>query len=379
MRDTLSALAEACSGDDRPDCPILADFAQPDGHAHCHGQARLAARCRTNNNQKRSAPRQRGGTGRRPADGQAHDGRSRSSCRGGQSARADASGTVPRLVDVESRQRMRDGTELLLRTWEPDPRLCPEPLGCVLLVHGLAEHSGRYQHVAEALCGLGLRVRAYDQRGHGASGGARMVAEHPDAYLDDLAEVHDAVVRAWNELPILLGHSMGGLVAARLATGRVRPVRALVLSSPALALRLSPAMLTIHRVLLTLRAAARAEPDRRAHAVARRAGRGALPCRSAGADHDHGRRARELYPRHGAGAGRCAAARGPDADAGGRCGPYRRSGRSRAFFDNAPADLRDEVWFGQGYHEIFNEAEPLRSEVFAALTDWLRRHMAPQA
>ncbi|ODV43284.1 MerR family transcriptional regulator [Cupriavidus sp. UYMMa02A] len=38
MRDTLRALAEACSGDDRPDCPILADFAQPDGLAHCHGQ-----------------------------------------------------------------------------------------------------------------------------------------------------------------------------------------------------------------------------------------------------------------------------------------------------------------------------------------------------
>ncbi|WER45937.1 Cu(I)-responsive transcriptional regulator [Cupriavidus sp. WKF15] len=36
MRDTLRALAESCSGDDRPDCPILADFAQPDGHAHCH-------------------------------------------------------------------------------------------------------------------------------------------------------------------------------------------------------------------------------------------------------------------------------------------------------------------------------------------------------
>jgi Cu(I)-responsive transcriptional regulator len=37
MRDTLRSLAEACSGDDRPDCPILADFAQPDGQAHCHG------------------------------------------------------------------------------------------------------------------------------------------------------------------------------------------------------------------------------------------------------------------------------------------------------------------------------------------------------
>ncbi len=297
----------------------------------------------------------------------------------GQSARADASGTVPRLVAVESRQRMRDGTELLLRTWEPDPRLCPEPLGCVLLVHGLAEHSGRYQHVAEALCGLGLRVRAYDQRGHGASGGARMVAEHPDAYLDDLAEVHDAAVRAWNELPILLGHSMGGLVAARLATGRVRPVRALVLSSPALALRLSPAMLTIHRVLLTLGVAARAEPDRRAHAVAHDAQvvRATVPIRWCRPRSRPG--VLESFIRGMA----QAQADAPRLEApmlmlvGGADRIVDPAG-SRAFFDNAPADLRDEVWFGQGYHEIFNEAEPLRSEVFAALTDWLRRHMAPQ-
>ncbi len=151
---------------------------------------------------------------------------------------------------VQSRQRMRDGTELLLRTWQPDPARFAEPLGSVLLVHGLAEHAGRYQHVADVLCGLGLRVRAHDLRGHGASGGARMVADHPDAYLDDLAEIYDAAVPGWNELPILLGHSMGGLIAARFATARVRPVRALVLSSPALALRLSGPMLALHRVLL---------------------------------------------------------------------------------------------------------------------------------
>ena len=297
----------------------------------------------------------------------------------GQSARADASDTVPRLVAMESRQRMRDGTELLLRTWEPDPRLCPEPLGCVLLVHGLAEHCGRYQHVAEALCGLGLRVRAYDQRGHGASGGARMVAEHPDAYLDDLAEVHDAAVRAWNELPILLGHSMGGLVAARLATGRVRPVRALVLSSPALALRLSPAMLAIHRVLLTLAPRLRVPNpiDARmlshdAQVVAHyRADPLVQTTVTAGV--------LESFIRGMA----QAQADAPRLEApmlmlvGGADRIVDPAG-SRAFFDNAPADLRDEVWFGQGYHEIFNEAEPLRSDVFAALTDWLRRHMAPQ-
>jgi len=52
---------------------------------------------------------------------------------------------------------------------------------------------------------------------------------------------------------------------------------------------------------------------------------------------------------------------------------------SRSFFDNAPPDLRDEVWYPHGYHEIFNEAQPLRSEVFAALSDWLQRHLQPSA
>ncbi|CAG9173892.1 Monoacylglycerol lipase [Cupriavidus laharis] len=294
----------------------------------------------------------------------------------GHSARVDAPDTAPGVVAVESRQRMRDGTELLLRTWEPDPRTCPEPLGCVLLVHGLAEHSGRYQHVVEVLCGLGLRVRAYDQRGHGASGGARMVAEHPDAYLDDLAEIYDAAVRVWNELPILLGHSMGGLVAARFATARVRPVRALVLSSPALALRLSPAMLTLHRVLLTLAPRLRVPNpiDARllshdAQVVARyRSDPLVQTTITAGV--------LESFIRGMA----QAQADAPRLEApmlmlvGGADRIVDPAG-SRTFFDNAPADLRDVVWFDHGYHEIFNEAEPLRSEVFAALTDWLRRHL----
>ena len=44
-----------------------------------------------------------------------------------------------------------------------------------------------------------------------------------------------------------------------------------------------------------------------------------------------------------------------------------------------PEDLREMVWFDTGYHEIFNEAEPLRGEVLAALTDWLRRHLEAPA
>ena len=56
---------------------------------------------------------------------------------------------------VESRQRMKDHTELLVRTWLPAPD-GGEPRGTVILVHGMAEHSGRYPHVAKVLTDLGL-------------------------------------------------------------------------------------------------------------------------------------------------------------------------------------------------------------------------------
>ena len=131
-----------------------------------------------------------------------------------------------------------DGTPLALRRWSP---FGDASRGTVLLVHGLGEHSGRYGHVARALSAAGWQVAAYDQRGHGMSGGARGSLSRPDDLLCDLAAILD-VVRADNpsraggrHLPLLLlGHSMGGLVAAQLVARAMRPVDGLILSSPAL-------------------------------------------------------------------------------------------------------------------------------------------------
>lgn len=291
-----------------------------------------------------------------------------------------AGAPAPAIVPAESRQRMRDGTELLLRTWLPDPQRFSEPLGTVLLVHGLAEHAGRYPHVAAALCAMGLRVRAYDHRGHGASGGPRMAVPHPDSYLDDLAEIHDAAVRQWHELPILLGHSMGGLVAARFATARVRPIRALILSSPALALKLSSTMLTLHRVLLALAPRMRVPNPIDARLLS------------------HDPEVARAYRTDPLVQGTITASvletlvRGmPQAQAdaprleapmlmlvGGADRIVDPQG-SRTFFDNAPEDLREMAWFETGFHEVFNEAEPLRGQVFAALADWLCRHLETPA
>jgi alpha-beta hydrolase superfamily lysophospholipase len=114
--------------------------------------------------------------------------------------------------------------------------------GSVLIVHGLGEHIGRYGHVAAALNAAGWPVTGYDQRGHGRSEGERGVLPRPQDLLIDLARAIDGV-RAEHPGPlVLLGHSMGGLVAARFVAEALaaqpavwsRAVDALVLSSPAL-------------------------------------------------------------------------------------------------------------------------------------------------
>ncbi len=128
--------------------------------------------------------------------------------------------------------------------------------GTVLLVHGLGEHIGRYEHLAERLNAAGWNVAGYDQRGHGASAGARGAIAQSDSLLSDLACVIDALRSEPPRPLVLFGHSMGGLVVARfVAEGLAqrpapwwRPVDALVLSSPAL----DPGMNAAQRVLLAL-------------------------------------------------------------------------------------------------------------------------------
>jgi alpha-beta hydrolase superfamily lysophospholipase len=101
---------------------------------------------------------------------------------------------------------------------------------------------GRYQHVIGHLNNWGFAVRSYDQYGHGKSSGKRGCLPSNNRLLDDLALVMDDTrkhMTAGTPL-ILLGHSMGGLVAARFVSLNLRAVDALVLSSPALGAKLKP-------------------------------------------------------------------------------------------------------------------------------------------
>lgn len=111
--------------------------------------------------------------------------------------------------------------------------------GNLVLIHGLGEHSGRYAHVIDKLNEAGWQVRSYDQRGHGKSDGARGDVPGPNSLIEDAQAIITDFARITNSVPVLLGHSMGGLVAAHYASTKLSPIRALVLSSPALALPMS--------------------------------------------------------------------------------------------------------------------------------------------
>lgn len=120
-----------------------------------------------------------------------------------------------------------DGLTLLTREWA-----CDSPQGRVLIVHGLGEHCGRYEHVGDFLVGRGFAVSAFDLRGHGASGGRRIHLDNFEEYLDDVEMVFGTVP---DDLPrIIYGHSMGGLIATSYGVSDRPQPDLYVLSAPAL-------------------------------------------------------------------------------------------------------------------------------------------------
>jgi alpha-beta hydrolase superfamily lysophospholipase len=268
-----------------------------------------------------------------------------------------------------------DGLLLHTRHW---PATVPAH-GQLLIVHGLGEHIDRYAHVAAVLNTAGWDVHGWDHRGHGRSEGRKGDIPDHDALLRDTARVIDAVRRP--ALPfVLLGHSLGGLIAARFAAELLatqpaawsRPLDGLVLSSPALDAGLSSGQ----KLALAL-----AENLAPGLAV----GNGLKPgwiCRDPAvvaaytADplvHDRitarltrfivdaGEHVLAHAPRWQlrtllmwAGADRCVAPRG-----------------SEAFAATAPPNVvatRPWPWL---FHELFNEPE--KDDVLRALTDWLNR------
>jgi alpha-beta hydrolase superfamily lysophospholipase len=106
--------------------------------------------------------------------------------------------------------RSATGKNIFYRCWAP-----AKPRAILLLAHGLAEHSGRYGEVASFFADAGIATYALDLPGHGKSDGKRGHIGGFEEYTEALGQLLSLARQAHPELPfILLGHSMGGLVAA---------------------------------------------------------------------------------------------------------------------------------------------------------------------
>jgi alpha-beta hydrolase superfamily lysophospholipase/predicted GNAT family N-acyltransferase len=283
----------------------------------------------------------------------------------------DAPPTGHGIVATDSRVTRPDGCGLHVRDWVPAQ--APAGRG-VYLFHGLGEHSGRYEHVARWLCERGWRVRGHDHRGHGQSDGARGALTRSSDLLDDgLAQI-DQFSRDLGAAPVLIGHSMGGALAAQTVLVARAKVRGLVLSSPALDPGLSNGQIRLLSLLKAIApnlgvsngldaskvsrdadvvAAYRSDPLVHAKVTARliawllEAGEQATvaaPTMSidtlllvAGAD--------ELVRPEG----------------------------SRRFANRAPRERLTLRWFEGYYHELFNEPAAQRQRVMADLDAWLQR------
>ena len=248
---------------------------------------------------------------------------------------------------------------------------------CVLLAHGLAEHTGRYAHVAARFNERGVAVVGPDHVGHGASPGIRVFLRRFSEYLEPMLALRGLIEDWYPGQPVFLfGHSMGGLISAHLLLESQAAFRGAMLSGPAFhAVDPAPApLLWIGRLLkkvlpklgmvsLDANGVSRdpavvadylADPlvyngkittglgiemlDAMEVAIAR-AGEIRLP----------------TYIAHG------------DADV--MAGPE----GSQAFFDALGADDKTLDFWPGFYHEILNEPES--EEVIARYVSWLERHL----
>ena len=151
----------------------------------------------------------------------------------------------PTIRHYELTTRGASEEMLFRRGWMPE-----RARAAVLIVHGFAEHSGRYERVGQWLAERGYSVHAYDHRGHGRSAGRRCHVQRFDEYLDDLAIVLEQVRADSPGAPLfLVGHSMGGLVVATFARERSPSISGVVLSGAALAVPEENSRIRIARLI----------------------------------------------------------------------------------------------------------------------------------
>jgi alpha-beta hydrolase superfamily lysophospholipase len=268
-----------------------------------------------------------------------------------------------------------DGLQMYSKGWAPKGEL----KATICLVHGLGEHIGRYEHVAEALTEKGYALLGFDLRGHGKSAGPRGHTPSYDALMDDITAFFGQIEARYPGLPrFSYGHSLGGNLVLNYAL-RCKPAwRGVIATGPWLKLAFDPPASKVslgkmmNKILPGFTQASGLETAALSHdpAVVKAYENDPLvhdkiSARMFVSTYDSGLWALEhaaefllpLLLMHGT------ADRLTSAEA------------SRQFGEAAGKNVTLRLWDGW-YHEIHNEPE--KAQVFKEMTDWLAAHLTGQ-
>jgi alpha-beta hydrolase superfamily lysophospholipase len=266
----------------------------------------------------------------------------------------------------------RDGQQLYHEIWAPSGAAT----ATVVVVHGYGDHCGRYQNPVRSLRPRGFELFTFDYRGHGQAGGRRGHVDRFTEYLDDVDRALE-VARARGPRPLfLLGHSLGGLIAARYVVERRMDFAGLVLSSPFLALTARPPALK----LAVGRAASRWMPRLTMNNGLDAKTLSRDPAVGVAYDRDrfvHHVATARWFAETSAAQTRCQA----DARAitlpvlvfAGEADAIADSTITRVVFDRIASTDKTLTVYPGGYHELMNDT--CKDEVLTALGAWLESHL----
>jgi alpha-beta hydrolase superfamily lysophospholipase len=146
------------------------------------------------------------------------------------------------MIHAEGSFKTKSGANIYYQNWQPES----SPKAILLIVHGLAEHSGRYMNVVNHFVPLGYAVYGLDHLGHGKSEGTRVYVDRLADYTDPIKSYYE-MIKGWHPgKPIfILGHSMGGLITSYYLLDHQADFKGAIISAPAVKISDSISPVTI--------------------------------------------------------------------------------------------------------------------------------------
>jgi alpha-beta hydrolase superfamily lysophospholipase len=152
------------------------------------------------------------------------------------------------MIHAEGRFQTPRGANIYYQHWQPEAA----PKAILFVVHGLAEHSGRYMNLVNYFVPRGYAVYGLDHIGHGKSDGTRVYLERFNDFIEPLKTYFD-MIQGWHPgKPVfLVGHSMGGLIGSVYLLEHQDELKGAVLSAPAVKVsdNISPATIMLGKIL----------------------------------------------------------------------------------------------------------------------------------